>query len=626
MHDPIEVAVNSDQYTVRIWHPQLPVLQARGPRPALGIDTETRRIVPGEPIELALLQVACDASKEVHIVRAWDVPAYLPELLRLNPTASLIFHNASFDLHALGISAEFRQLWVDAISAGLVVDTGMRWMLRQLSRGDQDRRWSLDFVAKKLLLMEVPKDEEIRLTFSRDMELTDRHIKYAAVDAAVTVLLYREMPEAYPTEQIQLLGAIALDAISRNGVMVDSAYFANLRSKFEAKREANAAVMADFGYYAGVSGNSAVLQRLLAYIEQELCYLKGSSDVAFARTEKTGAIQVTDESLEAMAEYPHPFLQAYRAHAHEQKILSTYFNPELICSDGRVHPRFSPLMRTGRTSCQKPNMQNVPREEGVRGMYVPTAGTLLYAADYSQLELCALAQSCLRWYGYSKMAEVINAGEDLHRWFAAVILDKDPAYINKGERQTAKACNFGFPGGLGLAKFSTLAKSAYGVTLSIDECRVLKDKWLAAFPEMRHHLSPPVDTQSNLARIADDTLYIGRTITGRVRRACPYCAAANYSFQGLSADGAKVALWYLFLEHYRVVNFIHDEVIVELEPGPNLQDHIKRINALLVAGMQRVIPDVKIKVEGALMDRWYKDAEPVVGDNGDIQLWRPPAG
>lgn len=621
----MEVLVGREIYTVTVWEPGSPVLRTSGLRPAIGVDTETKLIIPGEPVELALLQAACSVSRQIHLVRAWDVDFYLPEMVRLNPTAELIFHNASFDLHVLGISGPHKQLWVNAITENRIVDTGMRWMLRQLNRGSKDRRWKLDFVAKRLLHIDVPKDEEIRLTFTRDMELTDRHAKYAAVDAAITVLMFREMPEAYPTEQIQLLGAIALDSISRNGMRVDRPYFDQMKVKFEDKKRVTEAVMADFGYYAGVAGNSSVLQKLLAYIEKELQFIEGSEDIQFSRTEKTGAIQITDDSLSVMGHRSHPFLEAYQSFQHDQKILSTYINPELICGDGRVHPRFNPLMRTGRTSCSGPNLQNVPREEGVRGMYIPTEGYLLYAADYSQLELCALAQSCLQWYGASTMADVINAGEDLHRWFAGVILNKDQSLVDKGERQTAKACNFGFPGGLGLATFSTLAKSSYGVTLPIEECRILKDKWLAAFPEMKQHLSPPVDYSSSDTDDDGDTLYIGRTVTGRIRRACPYCSAANYSFQGLSADGAKIALWYLFLEGFRVVNFIHDEVIVELLPDEHLQHNIKRINTLMVEGMRRVIPDVKISVEGALMDRWYKDAEPVLGENGDVLLWQPTA-
>lgn len=499
-------------------------------------------------------------------------------------------------------------------------------MLRSFDKGSQDRRWSLDHVSKKLLRFIVPKDEEIRLTFTRDMDLTERHAKYAAVDAAVTLAIYRAMPHVYPTEQIQLIGSISLDAISRNGMLIDREYFKHTKEKFENRKVVSERDMADFGYYPGVSGNKAVLQKIMRFVEQEIRFLENDESLEFLRTEKAKEIQMTDESLQILADRPHKFVDAYRSFQHDRKILSTYMNEDLICKDGRVHPRFNPLMRTGRTSCSEPNIQNVPREEGIRGIYVPSKGSLLYAVDYSQLELCALAQSCLTWYGESRMAEVINEGQDLHRWFAAVILDKNPEDVDKSERQTAKACNFGFPGGLGLETFKTLASSQYGVSLSLDECRMLKQKWLDAFPEMRLHLAPPVDMSARRNKDEDEEdgdLYIGRTTTGRIRSACPYCAAANYVFQGLSADGAKIALWYLFLEGYKVVNFIHDEAIVELVPDDNIQHHIARINTLMVAGMKKVIPDVLINVEGALMDRWYKDAEPVFGEDGRLLVWQP---
>ena len=38
--------------------------------------------------------------------------------------------------------------------------------------------------------------------------------------------------------------------------------------------------------------------------------------------------------------------------------------------------------------------------------------------DYSQIELCALAQDCYINYGHSRMRELINADLDLHAWYA----------------------------------------------------------------------------------------------------------------------------------------------------------------------------------------------------------------
>ena len=60
-----------------------------------------------------------------------------------------------------------------------------------------------------------------------------------------------------------------------------------------------------------------------------------------------------------------------------------------------------------------------------------------------------------------------------------------------------------------------------------------------------------------------------------------------------------------------MVNFIHDEVIFELdEDDPQLHEKIAHIKALMLYGMRLVLPDVTgLKCEGALMRRWHKEAE-----------------
>ena len=54
------------------------------------------------------------------------------------------------------------------------------------------------------------------------------------------------------------------------------------------------------------------------------------------------------------------------------------------------------------------------------------------------------------------------------------------------------------------------------------------------------------------------------TLTGRVRGRVSFTQARNTPFQGLAADGAKLALWELIRAGYRVVAFIHDEILIEL--------------------------------------------------------------
>lgn len=99
------------------------------------------------------------------------------------------------------------------------------------------------------------------------------------------------------------------------------------------------------------------------------------------------------------------------------------------------------------------------------------------------------------------------------------------------------------------------------------------------------------------------------TLTGRLRGSPTYCAARNTPFQGLAADGAKLALYRLVAEDFRVVNFIHDEFLIEVPESADQTAWARQVEQILIEEMQRVVPDIPIKVEYALMRRWYKGAE-----------------
>jgi DNA polymerase I-like protein with 3'-5' exonuclease and polymerase domains len=115
------------------------------------------------------------------------------------------------------------------------------------------------------------------------------------------------------------------------------------------------------------------------------------------------------------------------------------------------------------------------------------------------------------------------------------------------------------------------------------------------------------------------------TLTGRLRANASYCARHNTVFQGLAADGAKLALWLLWRAGYRIVNFIHDQVLVEVPADSNLRWHAERIRRLLIEGMRQVVPDVHVDVSYAATARWYKDAEAVFGGRPKkLLLWSPP--
>lgn len=113
------------------------------------------------------------------------------------------------------------------------------------------------------------------------------------------------------------------------------------------------------------------------------------------------------------------------------------------------------------------------------------------------------------------------------------------------------------------------------------------------------------------------------TLTGRLRAKATYSACRNTVFQGLAADGAKIAMWRLWRAGYRIVNFIHDEFLIEVPESADLDAVAKEVRSLMIEAMQEVTPDMKVEVELAATRRWSKAAKPVYDGVGHLQVWHP---
>ncbi len=151
------------------------------------------------------------------------------------------------------------------------------------------------------------------------------------------------------------------------------------------------------------------------------------------------------------------------------------------------------------------------------------------------------------------------------------------------------------------------------------------NKRLEDLPSKDRHTArqrrPCAKLQRALMRLVDRGKVI--TSTGRLRANASFCARHNTLFQGLAADGAKLALWKLWRAGFRLVNFLHDEVIVEVRQDSNLKAQAEEISRLMIEGMREVVPDVRIEVEYAAASRWYKSAKAVYDQEGNLLLWTP---
>lgn len=325
-----------------------------------------------------------------------------------------------------------------------------------------------------------------------------------------------------------------------------------------------------------------------------------------------------------------------------------------------LHPSYG-MAATGRSTCARPNIQNQSNHKGFREAFVARPGYVFVQNDYPTLELYTLAQCCISWFGYSKLAEALRMG-DPHLWVASIILNKplDWCIANKKSpevqqaRKLAKPGNFGFPGGMGNEKFFTstrksLLKLANGrqewESLGLEEgayidergkqryprVEDLREKWQIAFPETEDHFN----RIRELTSAGDGGLAMVETLfTGRWRGKATYCATANNGFQALGSDCAKNAVWKVADAQYtnprsplwntRTVAFVHDEIIIECKDDGRAHDVAFELARVMAEAANDFLPDIPIpieKMEPTVMYRWSKKAKQSFDDNGRLIAW-----
>jgi hypothetical protein len=119
------------------------------------------------------------------------------------------------------------------------------------------------------------------------------------------------------------------------------------------------------------------------------------------------------------------------------------------------------------------------------------------------------------------------------------------------------------------------------------------------------------------------------TATGRLRANASYSACRNGIMQGLAADGAIYALWNLMRAGYSIVNFIHDEVIIEIREDEKLPTAVADIERLMIEGMQTVVPGANVRVKTEVRRSFseadkVKPAEPGTADHPVAEVSPPP--
>lgn len=177
------------------------------------------------------------------------------------------------------------------------------------------------------------------------------------------------------------------------------------------------------------------------------------------------------------------------------KFDTSFFAPwsEQIDSNSRIHSVFKPWGTvTGRLSSGKEdtekvtgqknyrgvNLQQVPRNKLLRGVFGAAPDHIFIEADYSQVELRVAAFLARE----RTMLHLYATGQDIHMAMAMRMTGKPEHLVTKEERKRAKAVNFGFLYGMGWRKFVQTAWSNYGLRVTEEEAKAFRTAFFDQFP------------------------------------------------------------------------------------------------------------------------------------------------
>jgi DNA polymerase-1 len=550
------------------------VLQAVDESVRIGLDTETTGLDPRRN-RVRLLTLATDRGTYLIDCFAVD-PRPLWELLA---ERELIAHNAAFDLAFLAR--------LGFTPAATVHDTLL--VARLLAAGGPDfhRSGLADCVAR-----------ELGDTLDKGAQTSDwsgvlgpDQLAYAARDAAVLVPLYQslrakvEQASLGPVQELEERALPAFVWLAGSGVPFDRVAWEALaaesvREAEDLARRLDEAAPERSGYFtrsgAWEWGSPAQVKEALAAAG---CPAESTDD-------------------DALASIDHPLAALLREYRAAAKRRDTYGKDWLthLADDGRIYSSWNQLGSVaGRTSCSNPNLQQVPCDRRYRACFRAPPGRVLVKADYSQLQLRIAAKIA----NEPRMLAAYSRGEDLHTLTAQSLTGK--ADVTKGDRQLAKAVNFGLLFGLGARGLRAYAKSNYGLELTEAEAQRHRQRFFATYPGLAQWHRRAGKSHASECR----------TLAGRRRLLdgkTPYTHRLNTPVQGTEADGLKLALALLWERRGQVpgaipVLAVHDELVVECD-AEQAEAVAGWLQQALLEGMAPLIDPVPVAVEVQVAPTW----------------------
>ena len=363
---------------------------------------------------------------------------------------------------------------------------------------------------------------------------------------------------------------------------------------------------------------------------------------------KKGDWSVDADAMDTLAK-KYPVCASIKTFRTCHKMIGTYIEPitrrAMADPNGRVHPTFWLVSKTGRTRCDKPNFQNIPawlhKRKGfehlnIRKAVIAKPGFKLIVADLSQIELRMIAhitqdKNFLKAYRKWTCTACGKTGSENHKLFQACPNCGEPENEDalkgekgfwhgkdlhqqttdnvaalKGDRQSGKMSNFA----IGYYATARIMHYEYPA-LTIRQWQDIIDDWLDFYSGVRDWHGKCETGLSMSGRMRDVFGRLRRISKADIARSYKHalnqfinfspqasaCTLIEFSLVKLREQFIEEGVW---LDEIFCSNFVHDELVFEA-PEAKAEAYSKVIREVMESTVDFSVP---IRADVAIVDRW----------------------
>jgi len=417
---------------------------------------------------------------------------------------------------------------------------------------------------------------------------------YACEDVIVTYELNKalqEKLEKFPKlvslyQNLELPLVKTMMKLERNGALVDVDSL--FKQQFQIKSEMEKIQAKAFNIAGDVFNLDSPKQI------QQILFSEEGLGLEPKKTTAKGQPSTNEEALKSL---DHPLVDLIMSYRTLTKLNSTYLETlpkQINRQTGRLHTSYhQAVTATGRLSSSKPNFQNIPirTEEGarIRSAFVAGPENVIFAADYSQIELRIMAHIS----GDKSLLKAFNDNVDVHLATASQVFGVKLSDVTNEQRRKAKAINFGLI--YGMSAFG-LAKQ---INVSRTEAKNYIEDYFNNYPGVLEYMNDTKEkakSQGFVETIFGRRLYLSQVNSkNKVQQQRALRTAINAPMQGTSADIIKRAM--LTIQEWidsennnvKMIMQVHDELVFEM-PVDSAKNYAQKIRLMMEAAATLSVP------------------------------------